>query len=182
MAMIRKGIEMHEAAIQDREHWSRTAQAILALYTPTDDVHAIAQEQELDRSQASLAARTIVEMAICECPEVGGRPLSRWTMDELLAKAVLLIKVAMDSDAINGDLTEPRLKLWGNGGYAINRSFQDTVIKPFLTAYQREEFEKAARRYGELYRNRPPGERKRVDELFPSEFISAFRGRVWIDT
>ena len=175
VSMIRKGIEMHEAAIQDREHWSRTAQAILALYTPTDDVHAIAQEQELDRSQASLAARTIVEMAICECPEVGGRPLSRGTMDELLAKAVLLIKVAMDSDAINGDLTEPRLKLWGNGGYAINRSFQDTVIKPFLTAYQREEFEKAARRYGELYRNRPPGERKRVDEIFSSEFISAFQ-------
>ena len=93
-SVIRKGIEVHEAAIQDREHWSRTAQAILALYTPTDDVHAIAQEQELDRSQVSLAARTIVEMAICECPEVGGRPLSRWAMDELLAKAVLLIKVA----------------------------------------------------------------------------------------
>ena len=174
-SVIRKGIEVHEAAIQDREHWSRTAQAILALYTPTDDVHAIAQEQELDRSQVSLAARTIVEMAICECPEVGGRPLSRWTMDELLAKAVLLIKVAGDSDAINGDLTEPRLKLELNGEYAIDRSFQDTVIKPFVTAYQREEFEKAAGKYSELYRNRPPGERKRVDEIFSSEFISAFQ-------
>ena len=174
-SVIRKGLEVYEAAIQDREHWRRTAQAILALYTPTDDVHAIAQERESDRSNVSVAARTILEMAICECPSSGGQQLSRWALDELLAEAALLIEVATHSDAINSDLTEPRLELHANGEYTIDRSFQDTVIKPFVTAYRREEFESAAGQYSELYRNRPPGERRPVDEIFPSEFIVTFQ-------
>ena len=99
-------------------------------------------------------------MAICECPSSGGQQLSRWALDELLAEAALLIEVATHSAAINSDLTEPRLELHANGEYTIDRSFQDTVIKPFVTAYRREEFESAAGQYSELYRNRPPGERR----------------------
>ena len=143
-SVIRKGLEICEAAIQDRDQWNRTAQAVLALYAPTDDVHAIAQERESDRTNVSLAARTILEMAICECPSSGGQQLSRWALDGLLAEAALLIEVATHSDAIKNDLTEPRLDLQANGEYAIDRSFHDTVIKPFVTAYRREEFESAA--------------------------------------
>ena len=174
-SVIRKVLEVHEAAIQERDHWRRTAKAILALYTSTDDVHAIAQERESDRSKVSLAARTILEMAICECQSSGGQKLSRWAMDELLAEAALLTAVATDSDAIYGDLTEPRLELQENGEYVIDGNFRNTVIKPFVTAHQSEEFEKAAEQYDELYRTRAPGERRRIDEIFPSEFISAFR-------
>ncbi len=51
-------------------------------------------------------------------PEVvGGRQLSRWDLDELLANAALLIEAAMDSDAINGGLIEPRIYLRTNGEY-----------------------------------------------------------------
>ncbi|WP_419588336.1 hypothetical protein, partial [Thiolapillus sp.] len=39
-----------------------------------------------DRNNVSLPARTILEMAICECPTAGGHQLSRWKLDELLAK------------------------------------------------------------------------------------------------
>ena len=174
-SVIRKMLEVQETAIQDRDLWGRTAQAILTLYTPTDNVHTIAQEQEAERSMVSVAARTILEMAICECPSSGGQLLSRWAMDELLAAAALLIEAATDSDAIAGDLTEPRLELQANGEYTVDRSFYDTVIKPFVTAYYHEEFESAAGKYSEWYRDRSPGERKRVGELFPSQFISAFR-------
>ena len=151
-SVIRQGLEVREAAFQDRGRWTRTAQALLALYAPNDDVHAIAQERESDRTNVSLAARTILEMAICECPSSGGQQVSRWALDELLAEATLLMEVATHSDAINSDLTEPRLELQANGEYAIDRSFQDTIIKPFVTAYRREEFESAARKYRELYR------------------------------
>ena len=46
-------------------------------------------------------------MAICECPDSGGRRLSRWDLDELLAKTALLLQAATDSDAINAGLLEP---------------------------------------------------------------------------
>ena len=174
-SVIRKVLEVHEAVIQDRGHWRQTARAVLALHTPADDVHAIAQERESDRGRVSLPARTILEMAVCECPESCGWQLSRWELDELLAEVALLLEVATDSDAINNDLTKPRIELHENGEYTIDRSFHDTMMRPFLTAYFREEFESAAGRYSELYPNKAPGERKQFNEMFSSEFVSAFR-------
>ncbi len=174
-SVVREALGVHEAVIQDRDHWRRTAQAVLALYAPEEDVFAVAQERESERNNVSLPARTILEMAICECPEAGGRQLSRWGLDELLAKAALLVEVAMDSDAVNSDLIEPRIDLHPNGEYTIDRGFHNTVIKPFLTAYFREGFEAAVGDYSKLYRSERPGKRTRADEVFSSEFIGAFR-------
>lgn len=174
-SVIREVLKVHEAVIQDRDHWRRTAQAVLALYSPAENVFAVAQERESDRNNVSLPARTILEMAICECPTVGGHQLSRWELDELLANAALLVEVATDSDAVNSDLIEPRIGLHPNGEYAIDRGFHNTVIKQFLTAYFREGFEEAAGRYTKLYRNERPAERTRADEVFSADFIRAFQ-------
>lgn len=174
-SVIREVLRVHEAVIQDRDHWRRTAQALLSLYAPVDDVFAVAQERESDRNNVSLPARTILEMAICECPAEGGRQLSRWEMDEVLAKAALLVEVATDSDAINSDLIEPRIYLHANGEYTINRDFHNTIIKPFLTAYFQEEFEGAASKYSTLYGDEGPAERTRADEVFSPDYIGAFQ-------
>ncbi|WP_419619691.1 hypothetical protein [Thiolapillus sp.] len=45
-SVIREVLRVHEAVIQNRGHWRRTAQAVLALYAPTEDVYAVAQERE----------------------------------------------------------------------------------------------------------------------------------------
>ena len=174
-SVIRELLGVHEAIIQDRNHWRRTAKAALALYTQTENVFAVAEERETDRDGVAIAARALVEMAVCACPESDGRQLSRWEMDELLAKAALLIDVAMDSDALKNDLVKPPIDLYPNGEYAIDYSFQETVIKPFATACRREGFEAAAAAYGELYRNEPFSKRKAVDEMFSLEFVRAFR-------
>lgn len=165
-SVIRQTLAVHEAVIQDRDHWRRTAQAVIALYKPDEDVFAVAGKRESDRNQISLPARTILEMAICECPASGGRELSRWELDELLAKAALLVETATDSDAINGDLVEPVIRLHANGEYTIDRSFHETVISPFLTNYLREEFEGAAGDYSKLYQRERRTERMRADEIY----------------
>ncbi len=174
-SVIREVLGVHEAVIQDRDHGRRTAQAVLALYAPAEDVFAVAQKRESDRNNVSLPARTILEMAICECPEVGGRRLSRWGLDELLAKAALIVEVATDSDAVNSDLIEPKIELHPNGEYTVDRGFHNTVVKPFLTAYFHERFEKAVGGYSKLYQNEYSSQRTRADEVFSADFIRAFR-------
>ena len=173
-SVIREVLTVHEAAIQDRDHWNRTAKAVIALYESEEDVFTVAQERESDRKNVSLSARTILEMAICECPENGGHQLSRWELDELLAKAALLIEVATDSDAINSDLIEPQINLHLNGEYSIDRGFYNTVIKPFLSGYFHEEFEAAAENYSKLYQKENTDKRTRADEVFSADFIRAF--------
>jgi hypothetical protein len=174
-SVIREMLVVYEAAIQDRDHWRRTAQAVLALYSSSEDVHDVAQKREIDRTQVSLAARTILEMAVCECPVAEGGRLSKWQSDELLALAALLVEVATDSDAVNTALIEPHVELHPNGEYSVDRGFHEAVIKPFQTAYFREEFEEAAGSYARLYQRDAPKKRVSAEDVFSSEFITAFR-------
>ena len=173
--VIREVLRVHEAIIHDRDHWRRTAKAVQALYASDEDVIAISRDREAERVNTALSARTIIEMAICECPETGGRQFSRWELDELLAKAMLLLEVARDSDAVKNDLVTPRINLHPNGEYTINHEFQSTIIKPFLESYFSKEFETSVRAYSDLYENISSPKRKRSDEIFPSELIHAFQ-------
>lgn len=172
---IRELIAVHEAIIQDRDHWERTAKAVLSLYKDKDDVFLVARDRESDRAIVGLAARAILEMAICECPAAGGKSLSRWQLDELLAKATLLIEVATDSDAVNYELVEPKIEIFPNGYYGIEHGFLTTVVRPFLTAYSRESFQDAAESYSKYYRQEPPSERRQAAEVFTADFNIAFQ-------
>lgn len=165
---------IHEAALQDRDHWRRTAGSVIALYGEDEALDA-ANEREAARTAVSLASRVILEMAICECPNSGGRSATDWELDALLAKAALLVEVAMDSDAVVQELTDPRIEVEANGDYSIDRVFQKTVLGPFRAAQFREEFTEAANRYSESYRTSGIGERKAAAEFYSDEFLSAFR-------
>lgn len=174
-SVIRQILAVHEAVIQDRDHWRRTAQAVIALYKPVEDVFAVAGKRESDRNLISLSARTILEMAICECPVSGGSEVSHWDIDDMLAKAALLVEVATDSDAIKLELVKPMIRLYANGEYTIDRSFHETIVRPFLTNYQREEFEGSAGDYSKLYQREQPTKRKRADEIYSADFNNAFK-------
>ena len=175
VSVIRRMLEVHEAVIHDRDHWRRTAQALAALYASSEDVAALSGKRESDRATVSISVRTVLEMAICECPETGGRPLSRWELDELLARTTLLLEVATDSDAVKNDLVAPHIDFHPNGEYSIDRNFYKTVLEPFLMAYNREGFEAAVQDYDSLYQNKPSGERKRAEEIYPPGLIRAFQ-------
>jgi len=173
-SVISKTLQVHETVIHDRDHWKRTAQAVIALYSNQENVYAIAQKREKERNLTALPARTILEMSICECPVSGGRELSEWDLDELLAKAALLIEVATDSDAVNSDLVAPHIHLHANGEYTLDRNFHKTVIDPFFSNYMKEEFDDAAADYSQFYNKKPVQKRRKIESIFSAEFIDAF--------
>ena len=173
-SVVREFLRVHEAVLHDRDHWRRTAQALLALYSAEENVFAVAQERENDRIHAALSARSLLEMAICECPEEGGRELSRANLDELVAITGLLLQAAAESDAVHDGLVKPRIELHPNGEYSMERGFRDAVVQPFLAVLDREGFESAARNYSELYQAKPFEEGRRASNLYSSALVSAF--------
>ena len=173
-SVICEMLRVHEDIIRDRLHWSRTARSVEALHTEHEDVIAIAREREGRRSTAGLAARAVVELAVCHCPENGGRPLSRWHLDELLALTTLLLEAAMDSDAIHSEFVTPRMQLHANGEYSIDRSFYAEVVGPFLAALHRDQFGEFVEAYGEFYRDEGEEIRVSVKERYSSELRIAF--------
>ena len=173
-SVIRNALELHESGLQDRDHWERTAPALLSLYESTDDVNGIIQRRQLDRMNVMVASRTVLEIAICECPRLGGRPISRWALDQILADSALLFLAATHSDAIRNDLITPEIALWANGEYTIDSRLQETVIAPFASAYRREGIEDAVRDYHELNRDRSTAGRQSLLGTFSAEFFTAF--------
>ena len=173
-SVICKMLRVHEDITSDRLHWSRTARSVEALHSEHEDVVAIAREREVRRSTAGLAARAVVELAVCHCPERGGRPLGRWQLDELLALTTLLLEAAMDSDAIHSDVVAPRMRLHSNGEYSIDRSFHVGVVDPFLAALHRDQFGESVEAYGEFYSYEDEATRVSVEDKFSNELRNAF--------
>ena len=168
-------LERKEAITADRHHWRRTARAILALHSELQDGAITGSEREARRATTGLAARSIMEMAICECPSKGGRQLSSWEADELLATMLCMIDTAARSDAIYHGLAKPKIELFANGEYGIDLSFQDEVLNPFLTAYTRGQIFEAADDYENLYSDDSQGSSEGSSNAIPNELVAAFR-------
>lgn len=171
---LNKLIGMHEAIIFDRFHWKRTAKALLSLYESDDSVHDVAQEREQDRSTISLSIRTIIEISLCECPEVGGMGISSLESDRLLALATLLVETAMDSDAIHGDMAKPIINFFPNGEHEVDREYMNTIIKPFASTLMKENFISAASNYSKYYNDKPTGDRTKISDVYSTDFIESF--------
>ncbi len=150
-SVIRILLERQEAIFADRRHWARTARAVMALHPDSEEGIMAANQREAQRSNTGLAARSIMEIAICECPTSGGRPMSSWDADEVLALMLAVLDTASCSEAIYHDLAEPHIEVFPNGEFAMDHSFREQVMNPFLQAYNREQFEEAAQDYEDLY-------------------------------
>ena len=173
--LIRKVYELYEACLSDGEHWRRTENAMVSLYGETDDVPKIINRKKSERNSVSLALRTVMEMAICECPTSGGKQVSNWEIDDLLADATLLIDAAMDSDSIHSNLLEPQLELQANGEYFIDRSVYRKVILPFVSDYRNTELAGAEKRYRKLYEPNPSADDGAIKNVWRHEFVCAFK-------
>ena len=179
-SVIRDLFIVHEGILHDRSHWRRTAKAVQALYESDEDIPATILDHEAKRTITDLAVRTIMEMAICQCPTSGGSPLSQEQLDELLAKSALMHEVAAHSDGIRTKLIEPPIELHANGSYSIKFDFIHTVIRPFLEAHLADEFGKAASKYYRLYQNTQPERGKLVEDFYSDDFLTAFEAEFGI--
>lgn len=164
-------LEMHESILWDRYQWKLSSKALNALYGPDEQVVKVALEQEHKRSKLGTSARTILEMAICECPNEGGRRLSKWDLDDLIGNASLLLEVAHDSDAIyKSIINPPNIELHQNGEYSINRDYLENFINPFFTDSYTEYFEKSVTRYSQLYQSK----NSNFDNYFSKRFLETY--------
>lgn len=153
-------LDNHDRVAWERVQWSQTASALLALYRDQGDVVAAFNRLESQRSMASLASRVIAEMAVCTCPEAGGRKVGRADFDAMLADVGVLIDCANQSDAIHWGLIGAMPVVNPNGSLSFDRSFQESQQRPYVDAHGERDFRDAAGSYESHFA--PPGAPGRV--------------------
>lgn len=148
----------HELAVDDRDRWTRTSSALIALHGRTLETLARLIKAEQSLNGIFQATRILVEMAICECPLVGGARPGRLDISLLMAKAALLFEIGGWSDAVHCDLMKPDIRITPLGDIHANFGFYDQIIIPHANVTGGERVERAITGYAKNLEERPTSE------------------------
>jgi len=170
-SLIRAALQNNEAILRDREHWSNTARALIAIHEDKEDVRAVAHKRETERIRASLAGRVLIEMAICVAMNAGAGA-SKSDYDSLIARVISLIETAHVRDAMRYDLCPSRLEIHPNGFIGIDNNLIEDAVRKYNSESFGEQFRQASARYEHLYQIKE--QRRDLQEIYSPEFLLAF--------
>ena len=161
-ALIQILLRFHNSISEDRLRWRIAYRSMVGIHGSEGESVSAASAQEWRRARTALAVRTLLEMAICECPYIPEQQIPRTVVEELVARACLMLKTATDSDAIFTGLIEPLIEVNGDLSYVISRQFYRDVLNKFSSAQFTSDFRSDVAEYEKWYQtmgaNQPAGE------------------------
>ena len=171
-SLVVRCLQNNEAVIAEQENWTRTRRAVAAIHTDQADVLSASQKarERMDRTQIS--HRLLVEMAICTCPESGGREPTQEDIDYLGTQILQMAATAQESDAMRAEAIPAWVRVALAGDIRLSSDFSD-LMRPYLMSH----FEVTHRRDIQDYENylsEPKRGTKTEEEVFGPAFVQAF--------
>jgi hypothetical protein len=162
----------HETAAHDRDTWSRTAQANLALHDDKDAAVRTMVEHHGRLNACFTASRILLEAAVCECPLTGGGAPGQLDLSRAMAQAMLAYYLGGSSDVIRWGAAEARVRITPLGDVHIDQSFMEAVYEPFGRIGGAADVKRASDSYAELYTPAKAG--RPAADVFESQFLDAW--------
>ena len=171
-ALILFLLENHAAVEADTEHWQRTFKAILGLHRDKDDVYSVALERISSNNAALTGSRILIEMAICESLDNGGKAPNNLDATKLITFATAIFQYGNLSDSIMYELVKPQLRLSTYGDVQFDHTAYDTVVNPYSKSVQTVMINHASDKYDDYFSE--PEVHEKVTDLLGQEFESAW--------
>lgn len=165
-------LENHTAVEADIEHWQRTFKAMLGLHNDKDDVYSVALERISSNNSALTGSRILIEMAICESLDDGGKVPNHLDLTKLITFATAIFQYGNLSDSIMYELVKPHLKLSTYGDVQFDHSAYDTVVNPYGKSVQTVMINHASNKYDDHFSE--PEVHEKVAGLLGQEFEAAW--------
>jgi hypothetical protein len=162
----------HEAAAADRDRWSRTSAAVLALHADRQSTLSTMAEHDFALNATFQASRVLMEIGICEAPISDGRTPGDLDLSRAMAKALLLFYVGGWSDAIRWDVMEPTVQITALGDVHAKFGYVDTIITPHAKETSDVRINDAASNYADNLKQ-PEGRASIADVISPA-FLEAW--------
>ena len=172
-SIIQLLLQNHEAAVVDRERWSRTAAAVLSLHDNKADALEDMALHDFKLNAIFQATRLLCEIAICECQNSSGRTPAESDLSRLMAKMMSVQQLGGWSDSIRWDVMEPYLKIRPYGDVHAKLDFDHDIIGPFARTTADIRVMEAVSSYAQNLIQ--PEERGPVEDVLESQFLSAWR-------
>jgi hypothetical protein len=177
-SMVRDLLLNHERAVFDRDHWNRTAQAVLALHNDKDSAIRTVVEHHGRLNACCTACRVLLEAAICECPTSSGAPPGRLDLSRLMALTMAAYYLGGWSDAMHWGAAEPRVRITPLGDVHMDHTFMDTIYEPFGRFSAEKDVNRAVSSYGALYKS--GDSHVSVADVFEPRFLDAWKAEFGI--
>ncbi|MES2048145.1 MAG: zinc chelation protein SecC [Pseudomonadota bacterium] len=149
--LLSKLLLNHEIASASREHWHRTAAAVLALRNDKGAALDSMRDHELKLNAVFQASRILMEMAICESNVDNGNVPGDLDLSRLLTNASQLYHIGGWSDLVRWNLLEPLLIVRPLGDVHAKHDFIDTVMDSFGNATSEYRYMDSARNYAKNF-------------------------------
>ncbi|MDC5706158.1 hypothetical protein [Vibrio europaeus] len=172
-ALILFLLENYAAVEADTEHWQRTFKAILGIHKDREDAYSVALERISSNNFALTGSRILIEMAICESLDEGGKVPNRLDISRLITFATAIFQYGNLSDAIMYELVKPQLRLSTYGDVQFDHTAYDTVVKPYGHSMQTIMMNHASDKYDDYFSE--PEVHEKVAGLLGQEFESAWQ-------
>ena len=171
-SLVIRCLSNNEAVIAEQDNWTRTRRAVAALHKDREDVlsASLSVRQKMDRTQIS--HRLLIEMAICTCPDTGGRETNQEDIDHLCAQVLQLAATAQEADAMRAEAIPPWVRLGLAGDVRLASDFSD-LMKPYMSSHFEITHESDVARY-ERHLEEPKRGSKTEAEVFGETFLNAF--------
>jgi hypothetical protein len=171
-SLVLRCLQNNEAIIAEQENWTRTRRAVAAIHKDQADVLSASQQarEKMDRTQIS--HRLLLEMAICTCPESGGREATQEDIDYLGTQILQMAATAQESDAMRAEAIPAWVRVALAGDIRLSSDFSD-LMRPYLMSHFEVTHRRDIQDY-ESYLSEPMRGTKTEEEVFGPAFVQAF--------
>jgi len=166
--------ENHEATMLETDQWLRTARSVLSFHRDTAKAEAESAMHIAELNASSLSTRLLIEMALCEAPEVGGcQHIGKLDLTRLLTSALQMHVLGGWSEAIKYGGKKPEIKIAPFGDVLTEPDFDDTIATPYGQALGVKRFRLGASGYEQNFNASDVAESAKA--AFPVEFWEAWQ-------
>lgn len=164
-------VSNHESIAIESDRWHRTARSLLAFHNDKEETARAATYQVAKFTASSLCTRILIEMALCECPDVGDTP-GRIDLSRLMTKVMQLHHFGGWSEAIRYGCKQPEVRIRPLGDIHTNIDFDAKVAMPYGLALGKMRFHYGADSYETFFREETPVENS--EGKFEEEYWKAW--------
>jgi hypothetical protein len=140
------GAKRYQEARAEQTLWRNTIRAMRAVHGTSGEAYAI--KHQFDINGAMRAAKVVCEIAACEAPASGAQLPSRTEVDEMFAKALLILGNGQLYSAIMTDLIPATIRISPAGDLVASREPMTSMFSPGVEWITRKRFDEAAEEYG----------------------------------
>ncbi|MFC0116455.1 hypothetical protein ACFFK7_00770 [Pseudoalteromonas xiamenensis] len=159
-----------------KTRWNKSFKANQYLQKDHGDLYKVATREVSMFTSAALASRLIIEMAICESLNDGGKAPSKMDIQELQSRVLSIHLLGGVSDAINYDAINPTLSLSQFGEILYESDFGSLIVNKYQEGLYKERMDSSANNYeAEFTRDRKDVSEQDVEDAFSLEFWGAWR-------